>query len=95
VRVAGLLEAQPGVGAEQRVGQQVEGLLRADRDQDLLGQREHAALGQHAQADLLDQVGQVVGLEVGVQLGAARASALRMQHSRKSSVGNSCGSCRP
>ena len=77
MRVAGLLEAQALRGVQQRVGQQVEGLLRAHGDQDLFLEREHAAPGQQAQADLLDQVGHVVGLEVRRpvrQLGARQAA---------------------
>jgi hypothetical protein len=43
--VAGLLEAYPRAVIEKRLGQQVEGLLGAHGDHDLLGQREDAALG--------------------------------------------------
>ena len=65
MRVAGFFQAHPGGCVEQALGQQVVGVLRTHRDQDFLGQGEDAALGQQAQSDLLDQVGYVVGFEVG------------------------------
>ena len=65
VRVAGLFETDTGAGMEQTFGQQVVGVLRADGDEDLVGQREHAARRQQTQADLLDELRNVVGFEVG------------------------------
>ena len=64
VRVAGFLQPHALLRIKQGLGQQVIGVLRTDRDQDLFGQREHAALGQEAQADLLDDLGHIAELKV-------------------------------
>ena len=73
VRVARLFEAEPCARVEQGFGEQVVGVLRADREDDLLLQREDAALGQQAGADLFDQFGHVFGLEVGCPVRQLRA----------------------
>ena len=55
IRVARHLAAHALARPRQKLREQVEPLLRAERDQDLLGPRIDAALGQDAGADLLDQ----------------------------------------
>ena len=73
VRVAGLLQADALRPVEQRIGEQVVRVLRTDRDDDLGPVREHAALGQEARPDLLDQLGHVVGVEIGRPVRQLRA----------------------
>ena len=73
VRVAGLLQADALLRIKQGLGQQVVRVLRAHGDQYFFGQRENAALGQQAQADLLDHLGHVAELEVRGPLRQVRA----------------------
>ncbi len=76
VRVAGVFHADHGVLVDQQVGQQVERMLRAHRDDDFLGVGPDAAAGQHLGADLLDQCGVVVGDQV-------RRPAADVQHRQR------------
>ena len=76
VRVAGLFQAHALGGVKQGLGQQVVGVLGAHGNQDFFRQGKHAALGQQAQADLLDEFGHVAELKVGRpvrQMGARQA----------------------
>ena len=76
VRVAGLFQPDALRGVKQGLGQQVIGVLGAHGDQDFFGQGKHAALGQQAQADLLDQLWHVAEFKVGRpvrQVGARQA----------------------
>ena len=73
VRVARFLQAHALLRIKQGLGQQVIGVLRAHGDQNLFGQREHAALGQQAQADLLNDLGHIAELKVRRPLRQVRA----------------------
>ena len=73
MRVAGLFQAHALVFIKQAFGQQVIGVLRANGNQYLFGQGKHAALGQEAQADLLNELRHVAELEVGRPVRQVRA----------------------
>ncbi len=55
VRIAWLLHAGPRLGPNQQGGQEIERVLRAERDEDLIVIRHDAAARQDAAADLLHQ----------------------------------------
>ncbi|MCY1227923.1 hypothetical protein D9M72_402140 [compost metagenome] len=82
IRIAGVFDADRRVGADQQVGQQVQRLLCAHGDHDLVGAGPDAAARQHAGADLLHQrlvvaqdhvLGPVVDVEHAERLQAAFA----------------------
>ena len=52
---AGVFDANAGGGGEQQPGQQVEGVLRAQGNENFVRGGDNAALGQHPGADLLDE----------------------------------------
>src|SRR6202020_1529254 len=64
IRIPRVLDANRGAAIDQQIGQQIERLLCADRDEDLLVRRPNAAQRQHFVADLLDQPGIVAGVSV-------------------------------
>ena len=55
IRVARILDAQGLARRQQKLDRKVERLLAADRDQDLVGMGDDAALCEHALNELLDQ----------------------------------------
>ena len=76
MRVAGLFQANALGLVKQGFGQQVVGVLGAHGDDDFFWQGKHAALGQQAQADLLNQLGHVAEFKVRRpvrQMGARQA----------------------
>ena len=86
--MAGLFEAKPLAGVEQRLSQKIVGVLGTHGDQNFFLQRKHAALGQQTQSYLLNQVWYIIHLEVWRplrQVGASQAvhAALPKSLSRK------------
>ena len=55
IRIAGVFKADRGPLAREQIRDQIERLLAADRHDDFVRHRKHAAPRQHARADLLDQ----------------------------------------
>ena len=72
--MAGLFEAKPLAGVEQRLSQKIVGVLGTHGDQNFFLQRKHAALGQQTQSNLLNQVWYIIHLEVRRPLRQMRAS---------------------
>ena len=56
IGIAGVFHANAGLGPHQKLGDQVQGVLSAQGDEDFVFFRAHAAARQHARPDLLDKL---------------------------------------